>query len=50
MADLQPCSTIFRKAKLTALDAFLLDFRVMLFDETATREAGREASICAGLR
>ncbi len=31
----------FRKANLAALDAFLLDFRVMPFDETAAREAGR---------
>ncbi len=31
----------FRKANLAALDAFLLDFRVVPFDETAAREAGR---------
>jgi tRNA(fMet)-specific endonuclease VapC len=31
----------FRKANLAALDAFLLDFRVIPFDETAAREAGR---------
>lgn len=31
----------FRKANLAALDAFLLDFRIMPFDETAAREAGR---------
>jgi tRNA(fMet)-specific endonuclease VapC len=31
----------FRKANLAALDAFLLDFRVMPFDESAAREAGR---------
>ena len=31
----------YRKANLAALDAFLLDFRVMPFDETAAREAGR---------
>ena len=31
----------FRMANLAALDAFLLDFRVMPFDETAAREAGR---------
>ena len=31
----------FRKANLAALDAFLLDFRVIPFDESAAREAGR---------
>jgi tRNA(fMet)-specific endonuclease VapC len=31
----------FRKINLAALDAFLLDFRIMPFDETAAREAGR---------
>jgi len=31
----------FREPNLAALDAFLLDFRVMPFDETAAREAGR---------
>jgi tRNA(fMet)-specific endonuclease VapC len=31
----------FRKANLAALDTFLLDFRVMPFDETAAREAGQ---------
>ena len=31
----------FRKTNLAALDAFLLDFRVIPFDEAAAREAGR---------
>jgi tRNA(fMet)-specific endonuclease VapC len=31
----------FRRANLAALDTFLLDFRVMPFDETAAREAGQ---------
>ena len=31
----------FRKANLAALDAFLLDFQVIPFDESAAREAGR---------
>ena len=31
----------FREPNQAALDAFLLDFRVMPFDETAAREAGR---------